>query len=171
MNKRKGCERAREWRAEKGNRKSERRWFSVEERESVFIFGVSPQAVSLRTERDSVWAVTTSFSQKCNREVWWQRVRNVRTPWWMSFFSLIDFCCRVGQYIFISVGVCVCALSCFYLQYVKTNLSLTPCPCRLCNVSSRSAAAPQCLHRTHSSTLLLCRSVWSAVRVWYETLS
>lgn len=47
----------------------ERQWFSLEERESVFILGVSPPAVSLRTERASVRAVTTSFSQKLNRGV------------------------------------------------------------------------------------------------------
>lgn len=49
----------------------ERQWFSVEEREreSVFILGVSPPAVSVRTERASVRAVTTLFSQKLNRGV------------------------------------------------------------------------------------------------------
>ena len=46
MNETKGCERVE---GRKG-KQSERRWFGAEERECVFIFGASPQAVSVRTE-------------------------------------------------------------------------------------------------------------------------
>lgn len=39
---------------QKRETESERRWFGAEERECVFIFGVSPQAVSVRTQRFSL---------------------------------------------------------------------------------------------------------------------
>ena len=78
-NKRKGCERETRVEGRTGKWRVretvERQWFTVEERESAFILGVSPPAVSLRTESASVRAVTTSFSQKLNRGVLWQRDR------------------------------------------------------------------------------------------------
>lgn len=44
MNKRKGCESGGQKRETQSERQVERQWFSVEERKSIFIFGVSPQA-------------------------------------------------------------------------------------------------------------------------------